>query len=65
MSPERYRRIQAILQAALERDAKERASFLREACAGNDSLRQHAAASAFQLRKLRKIIKPVAPDFSG
>src|SRR5438046_6014384 len=40
MSPERYRRIQAILQAALERDAKERASFLSEACAGNDSLRQ-------------------------
>src|SRR6202022_1214135 len=39
MNPERYQRIQALLQSALERESDERASFLREACAGDESLR--------------------------
>src|SRR3989449_4152079 len=40
MNPERYHRIQALLQSALEREPDERGSFLNEACAGDESLRR-------------------------
>jgi non-specific serine/threonine protein kinase len=40
MNPERYQRIQALLQSALERESDERVSFLQEACAGDESLRR-------------------------
>src|SRR5438128_4136216 len=40
MNPERYQRIQALLQSALERDSVERGAFLNEACAGDESLRR-------------------------
>ncbi len=38
MMPERWRHIDDLLQAALERVPAERANFLREACAGDQSL---------------------------
>ena len=40
MNPERYQRIQALLQSALERESDERTSFLDEACAGDELLRR-------------------------
>ncbi len=40
MNLERYQRIQAVLQAALEKEPGQRAAFLNEACAGDDSLRR-------------------------
>jgi predicted ATPase/serine/threonine protein kinase len=40
MTPERYQRIQDILQTALEKDSSERAAFLSEACGEDDSLRR-------------------------
>src|ERR1700720_823979 len=40
MSPERWQKIEQIFHAALERRAEERAAFLDEACAGDESLRQ-------------------------
>lgn len=40
MDPERYQRIQALLQSALERESTDRESFLAEACAGDESLRR-------------------------
>jgi len=39
MNPDHYQRLQALLQAALEREPKERPAFLDEACAGNAALR--------------------------
>lgn len=39
MTPERWRQIEDLYQAALERDATERAAFLDEACAGDEELR--------------------------
>lgn len=38
MTPERWRRIEELCHAALERDGTLRAAFLHEACAGDDSL---------------------------
>src|SRR5262245_41018655 len=39
MKPERWRQIDQLLEAALERQPEERAAFLADACAGDDSLR--------------------------
>jgi serine/threonine protein kinase/Tol biopolymer transport system component len=41
MSDDRQRLITDLLHAALERNASERAAFLREACAGDEALRHH------------------------
>ncbi len=38
MKPERWRKVEEIFQSAIERDPMERAAFLNEACAGDDSL---------------------------
>jgi serine/threonine protein kinase len=40
MKPERWRQIEEVYHAAVERDADERASFLDEACAGDEALRR-------------------------
>ena len=40
MSADRQRQITKLCHAALERNASDRAAFLREACAGDDALRQ-------------------------
>ncbi|MEK6283702.1 MAG: tetratricopeptide repeat protein [Acidobacteriota bacterium] len=40
MNPERYKQIQALLQSALEHEDDKREAFLREACAGDESLRR-------------------------
>ena len=40
MSADRQRRITELCHAALERNASDRAAFLREACAGDEGLRQ-------------------------
>ncbi|HEV2667786.1 MAG TPA: serine/threonine-protein kinase, partial [Blastocatellia bacterium] len=40
MESERWRRIESLYYAALERDAAERAAFLIEECAGDDDLRR-------------------------
>ncbi|MCM3906050.1 MAG: serine/threonine-protein kinase [Pyrinomonadaceae bacterium] len=39
MKPERWQQVEQLYHAALERDAKGRASFLDEACDGNEELR--------------------------
>src|SRR5262245_27260448 len=40
MKPERWRQIDQLLEAALERQPEERAAFLAVACAGDESLRR-------------------------
>jgi predicted ATPase/serine/threonine protein kinase len=40
MTPERYQRLQALLESALAREPAQRSSFLDEACAGDQSLRR-------------------------
>ena len=39
MNDPRWTTVDGLLEAALERSPQERASFLREACAGNETLR--------------------------
>jgi eukaryotic-like serine/threonine-protein kinase len=40
MTPERWQQVDKLLQQALEREPSQRASFLDEACAGDEELRQ-------------------------
>jgi predicted ATPase len=40
MNPERYQRIKALLQSALERESEQRPAFLNEACDGDEALRK-------------------------
>ena len=40
MTPERWAKIERLYYAALEQDAEQRAIFLKNACAGDDNLRQ-------------------------
>ena len=40
MSPDRWRKVEELCHAALQRDVTLRAAYLHEACAGDDSLRQ-------------------------
>ncbi|MGI9065056.1 MAG: protein kinase domain-containing protein [Pyrinomonadaceae bacterium] len=42
MTPERWQEIEAVLQGALDRPPMERASFLDEACAGDEELKEEA-----------------------
>jgi serine/threonine protein kinase len=44
MTPERWQEVEVVLQGALDRPLRERASFLDEACAGDDQLKEEAAS---------------------
>lgn len=48
MNSERDQRIQNVLQAALEREPGQRATFLSEACAGDESLRRQVESLIIQ-----------------
>jgi serine/threonine protein kinase len=43
MTPERWRQVEDVLQAALERPAEARAAYLDERCAGDEELKHEAA----------------------
>jgi len=44
MHPDRWHQISRLYHAALERDVPDRAAFLDDACAGDESLRQEVAS---------------------
>ena len=44
MTPERWRRIEQLCQAALERDRTLRGAFLEEACAGDEELQREVGS---------------------
>ena len=44
MTPERWQRVEEVLQAVLDRPQRERASFLSEACAGDDELERETSS---------------------
>ena len=49
MTPEQWRRVKEVFEAALERSPSERSAFLSQACAGDDSLHNevHALLCAY------------------
>ena len=76
MTGDRQHQITALYHAALERDGRERAAFLREACAGDDALRREVesllgyedAAAPFLERPAIEEVAPLAtsrPESTG
>ena len=45
MTPERWRQIEQTYHSTLEREERQRSSFLKEACAGDEELRQEVVWS--------------------
>ncbi len=44
MTPERWRKVEEVLQGALDRQPQQRAAFLNEVCSGDDELREEASS---------------------
>ncbi|HET8781419.1 MAG TPA: protein kinase [Pyrinomonadaceae bacterium] len=66
MTPERWRQVEAVLQAALEREPEERAALLDNACAGDPELRNEVeslleSAQASQRFLDSNVLKDAAP----
>ena len=59
MTPERWKQIDELAQAALERGSAERPVFLDEACAGDDALRHGVESQiAYQQQVTRFLEEP-------
>lgn len=65
MTPERWRAIERLYHAALERDADERLSFLAEACRGDDSLRDEVESLLGYQAKAKDFIETPAATPHG
>jgi hypothetical protein len=67
MTPERWRQIDKLVEAALELDTSQRKAFLNEACAGDESLRwevESLLAANEQARERDFIGVPAVVDFT-
>src|SRR2546425_518160 len=57
MTPERWRRIEQLCQAALERDRTLRGAFLEEACAGDEELQREVESLLAQERQVGSFLE--------
>jgi serine/threonine protein kinase/tetratricopeptide (TPR) repeat protein len=60
MTPERWKQIDELAQAALDREGDERPAFLREACAGDDSLRHEVESQIAYQQQASKFLEEPA-----
>ena len=60
MTPERWKQIDELAQAALERGGDERACFLDEACAGDDALRREVESQIAYQQQASKFLEEPA-----
>jgi hypothetical protein len=65
MTPELYQRIQALMQAALELESDQRASFLNEACGGEAAVRQQVEALIISHAQASSFLESPAVEFAG
>ncbi|HKA18136.1 MAG TPA: protein kinase [Blastocatellia bacterium] len=57
MKPERWKQVDELLEAALERPASERASFLNQVCAGDEELRRELESLLISDRQAEEFIE--------
>src|SRR6185503_3471363 len=62
MTPERWREIERLYYAALDRDAGERAAFLNEACGSDDALRREVESLFDYQTKAKDFIEAPASN---
>ncbi|HEY3139342.1 MAG TPA: protein kinase [Blastocatellia bacterium] len=65
MQAERWRQVDALFDAALERDASERTAFLNEACAGDEALRREVESLLAAHERAGDFIETPASDSSA
>src|SRR5262245_13635394 len=65
MTPERWQQIEKLLQAALERDPSQRASFLERECAGDQELREEVEAFLFSAQSTQGFLEADAVTDGG
>src|SRR5512136_1485400 len=65
MKPERWSEIERLYHAARERKAEERETFLKEACAGNESLRKEVESLLAYRPKAEKFMESPALEAVG
>src|SRR2546428_4493439 len=61
MKPERWRQVERLYYAALERGPDERAAFLGSACASDESLRREVASLIAARDRIGAFMEPPAP----
>jgi hypothetical protein len=60
MTPERWKQIYELVEAALDRGGEERVAFLDEACAGDDELRREVESLISYQRQASKFLEEPA-----
>lgn len=65
MDPERWKEIERLCQSALEMDSAKRASYLKGACAGDESLRKEVEVFLEQQTKAEGFLKDPAIEDAG
>jgi eukaryotic-like serine/threonine-protein kinase len=65
MNPERCKQIERVYHAALERNAAERPCYVKQACAGDDALRQEVESLLAQEQPTDKILGNWAPKLAA
>jgi hypothetical protein len=60
MEPERWKQIDQLLEAALDRTPGQRAAFLNQACAGDDALRRKVESLLSSDEQARSFIESPA-----
>jgi serine/threonine protein kinase/Flp pilus assembly protein TadD len=65
MNPQRWQQISHLYQAALERDANRRASFLNEACRGDEDLRREVESLLAQVPAEEEFLNAPAMELAG
>ncbi len=64
MGPERWRQIERLYYAALERAPDERAAFLAEACAGDEDLRREVVSFIAASARIGSFMETPADEFA-
>jgi len=65
MTPERWRHIERLYHAALDRDTDEHAAFLAEACAGDEALRGEVESLLRRDTRAERFFKPPALEVAA
>src|SRR5256886_918302 len=65
MTPERWQQIDQLFHSALERESGERAAFLSQACAGDDSLHQEVESLVESHEQSDSFIEASAADLAA
>jgi eukaryotic-like serine/threonine-protein kinase len=65
MKAERWREIEKLFHAALERDSRERAAFLDEVCAGNGDLRREVETLLAESERCSDLLETPAADLAA